>query len=297
MLLILKDKRISSSGTEKTIEMLRDKLQQKSVPTQVGIFEDLEILIKQNEPKIFLSGENIKQYSTIFFRKVGKNRTLAFLITMLAQKYGINFFDRLYAFTNEPGKLKQTFMLALRGVSVPKTYFAVKYDDKKIVAAIDFLALPIVVKLSVSKKGQGVYLAHSQEDLTEILKKNKGIEVLLQEFIDNEFDYRILVLEKEIVCAEKRTRNGSEEFRNNVFLGAAEEFLEIGKLEQQLREIAVAAAVAVDIQIAGVDVVVGRDGKAYVFEVNRSPAFTHDDEISPELNKLAEFLELCEKRK
>ena len=41
--------------------------------------------------------------------------------------------------------------------------------------------------------------------------------------------------------------------------------------------------------MAGVDLLIDKDGKPWILEVNRGPGFTYDDPASPELKNLAKF--------
>ena len=296
MILILKDKSKTVSGAEKTVKKIAEKLKKNNVATDVASFDDVELFISSSEVKGYISGKDIASYSTIFFRRVAEKRNMAFIVSNIAIKNGCKCIDNLYRFTNEASKLKQTTYLALNGVSVPKTYYAGIYSEKEIKAAIEFLKLPIVVKLSRGKKGQGVFLANSEDELKKIVAENKDEEVFLQEFIENKFDYRILVLGSSVACGEKRSRVAEGEFRNNVYLGAKEEFIDVPLLDEKVKELSLRAAIVADIQVAGVDIVQNAGGEAFVFEVNRAPAFTYDENISNELNCLVGYLTECEKK-
>lgn len=297
MILILKDRKVSVSGAEKTIQKVMEKLKDRGVAVDVASFDDLELLIKTGEVEANICGKKLSEYGTVFFRRVGERRNMAFIVSNIAAQNGTKCIDDLYRYTNEASKLKQTTYLALHGVSVPRTYFAGSYAGKEINKALEFLGLPVVVKLSRGKKGQGVFLANNKTELEKILSENNGEEIFLQEFIPNKFDYRILVLGDEIACAEKRSRIDENEFRNNVYLGANEEFVDKSELDEKVRELAPFAAQVANIQVAGVDIVQDEEGNAYVFEVNRAPAFTYDENISPELNLLADYLIKCEKKR
>lgn len=296
MILIFKNKKISDKSTEKTLEILQKKLQEKGALADVASFADVELFIEQNNVEAVVAGKELSKYSTVFFRRVGDYRNLAHIIALLAKKMGIKFLDRLYDATNEPSKLKQTVVLAVNGVSVPKSYYAFEYSAEKIHRAIDFLGLPIVAKASKGRKGKGVYLAKTFNELQDILADMQDTEVLLQKFIPNDFDYRILVLEDQIACVEKRIRTNENDFRNNIALGAREEFVAQESVENKVLELAVEAAQKANIQVAGVDIVVDSQQQAYVFEVNRAPAFTHDESVSSEINHLADFLIACEEK-
>lgn len=296
MILIFKNKKISDKGTERTIEILQEKLQERSAKADVVSFDEIELYVDQNDVKAVVGGKDLSLYTTIFFRRVGDHRNRAHIIALLAKKLGIPVLDKLYDVTNEPGKLKQTVVLAMNNISVPKTYFSGEYSAEKVKNAIDFLGLPIVAKTSKGRKGKGVYLANTKEELEKIAAENEDGEVLLQEFIPNDFDYRILVLGEETACVEKRIRTDENEFRNNVAVGAREEFIAKESVDEKILNLAIQAAKVANIQIAGVDIVTDFQGESYVFEVNRAPAFTHDDNVSNELNSLADYLSKCDRK-
>ena len=297
MLLILKDKKRSVSGTEKTIRVIGQKLQIKGIPFNIASLEEVELFIEKNNVRAFVKNRPLTDYKTIFFRRVGDKRNLAFILSNIARKENIFFIDKLYRSTNEPGKLKQTAALALGGISVPKTYFSSTYTKKSIDAAEKFLGLPMVIKISKSKKGLGVCLAKNKKEALRIIQESHREEIIIQEFIPNEFDYRALVLGGGIACLIKRERlDKKKEFRNNVSLGATEKFLNPLRIDGKIKEEILAAARVADIQVAGVDIVISPGNKTYIFEVNRSPAFTFDEKLSNELDLLAEYLCQCHKK-
>lgn len=297
MLLLLKDKKQSVSGAEKTLALLQKKLSLRGVEATIASFEEIQIKAKKGSVEIFVNNIPFTKFSTVYFRRVGENRNLAFILSRVAEKKSILFMDHLYKETNEPSKLKQTCLLALNNISVPKTFFSSNYDKKTLEDAIDFLQLPIVIKFSKSKQGSGVFLAKSLNALRRTIRENYSPEIILQEYIPNNFDYRVFILGDSIACVEKRTRVNRNEFRNNVSLGATEEFLAIKTVSGKIKNCALQAAKISDIQVAGADIVVSQNGIPYVFEVNRSPAITYDENVSDEINLLASYLEQCETRK
>lgn len=296
MVLILKN--LVESAANETVRALSEKLSNRGVQAKIATFEeDVEFFLNGSSAKCAVDGMEIDQYAGIFIRKAGTFRNAAFALSRIAKKNNITCIDRQWQNFFAPGKFQQMINLSLAGVSIPKTYYACTYSDVHIKNAIDYLRLPIVVKYSVSKKGDGVFLAKKDKELKELLKNNVGKEMILQEFIENKFDYRVLVLGGNVAVAEKRTRVSKDEFRNNVFLGAEEEFLDVQTLPEKISKIAINAASTMDIQVAGVDVVVGENGAAYVFEVNRSPAFTLDEGMSNELEKLTDYIMVCNGKK
>ena len=85
-----------------------------------------------------------------------------------------------------------------------------------------------MIKEFYSSKGEGVHIASSFKAFRKIIQEifQKNSLYLLQEYIPNDFDYRVLVLGGKARVIEKKTRT-KDTFRNNVALGATEEFLNI----------------------------------------------------------------------
>lgn len=303
MLLILKSKKRNGPRMEKFLRMLGKELDQKKVAYSSASFEEAELFLDRKKVKLLIGGKSITDWDTIYPRKVGKNRGLAHILAHLSKNSGIYFIDRYHEQTKDASdvaKIIQMFRLAIAGISIPKTYFAGAYSKKHLQKAVAYLKLPVVVKECNTSQGAGVFLAKSASELEKIIasrfKQDDRKEIFLQEFIPNNFEYRILVTGNKIAVIEKKIRSGKEEFRNNVHLGAKEEFIEISAVKKHVQEEALSAAKITGIQVAGVDIVERKDGSPVIFEVNSCPAFTLNDKISPEIKRLAEYLTKCEKK-
>lgn len=302
MLLILRSKTKIGPRMKKFLQMIGKDLDQEKVPHSFSSFEEIELFLDRKEIKLLIAGDPLAKWSTIYPRKVGRNRGLAHIVAQLSKNLGIYFIDRYHEQTkdsSDTAKIIQMFRLALAGISTPKTYFAGSYSKKHLQHAKAYLKLPIVVKECNTSQGAGVFLAKSLSELEKIIierfAQDDRKEIFLQEFIPNDFEYRILVTGNKVAVTEKKIRSEKEAFRNNVHLGAREEFIDIAKVSSRLKKEALRAAKVTNIQVAGVDVIEQKDGSPMIFEVNSCPAMTLDHKISPELKRLAEYLIACER--
>lgn len=303
MLLILKSKRKTGPKMAGFLETLGKKLAENNTPYSVSSFEDLEVFMEKGHVEMRVEGALVDGWTTIYPRKVGRYRGLAHMLCRLSEQKRIRFLDRFHnraKDASDMAKIIQIFNLALNGAPVPKTYHSAKYSPQQIGNAITFLGFPIVVKETNSSQGSGVFLAKTAKELSKIiadrLENNGGREIFLQEFIPNTFEYRLLVMGNRVSVAEKKTRSKKEEFRNNVHLGAEEEFINPSEVRDDIRMAAVLGAEITDIEIAGVDIVDHSERGPFIFEVNSCPAFTVDETISPEISELAKYLVSCEKK-
>lgn len=303
MLLILKNKLKNGPKMKKFLRLIGTELTQNGVNFSVSSLEEAEFFIEKNKIELLICGNQIKDWDTIYLRKVGRNRGVAHMLAHMSKKAGINFIDRYHEQTkdaSDAAKIIQMFRLAEAGVSIPKTYFAGSYTKKHLRNAVVYLKLPIVIKECNTSQGAGVFLAKSVNELEKIiidrLEQDDRKEIFLQEFIPNDFEYRVLVTGNKVAVTEKKIRSKKEAFRNNVYLGATEEFVDISTVGVRIKKEALLAAKITHIQVAGVDVVEREDGSPIIFEVNSCPALTLNTKISPEIKKLAEYLTECEKK-
>lgn len=303
MLLILTSKRIAGPKMSQFLALISKEFLESKTSFEAESFEDTEVFLDKGSVTILIGGKPLTTWNTIYPRKVARHGALAFMIAHEARVRGIQLIDRFHEQikdSSDISKITQMFRLASAGVSIPKTYFSGEYSEGHLEKAAAYLRFPIVIKECNTSQGAGVFLAKDFASLKAVITERSVQEqakvIFLQEFIPNTFEYRLLVTGEKIAVAEKKIRSKSEEFRNNVHLGAEEVFIALSEVKESTQWEALQAALTTDIQVAGVDVVERENGDAVIFEVNSCPAFTLDQSISPEIKKLAEYLISCEKR-
>jgi ribosomal protein S6--L-glutamate ligase len=159
--------------------------------------------------------------------------------------------------------------LSQAGVPIPKT---VLLGPKACLdEAIEIIpGPPWVVKLPRSSKGLGVLIADSLRSLKSSIDVLHGLgqDLILQEAITeaNGSDIRVLVVGGVAVAAMRRSASG-DDFRSNLFLGGAAAKLDMSNEVSQIAEQAVRA---LQVDIAGVDLLESKQGPV-VIEVNNSP--------------------------
>ncbi len=185
------------------------------------------------------------------------------------------YFDQNRIPTNDPinrsyphsaEKISQMMLLALAGIRIPPTMV---FREESYHANREYIAsqvtFPLIFKTDGSK-GINVHLLTSLEELDQVVERKLPRQLaLIQPFIENTFDTRTLVAYGEVLGSIKRTRTSG--YLNNIGQGAipAKTTLTQGELE-----IALAAAKACSIDLAGVDMI-HTDTGPVVLEVNKSP--------------------------
>lgn len=132
---------------------------------------------------------------------------------------------------------------------------------------------PVVVKQVSGRQGKGITLMASNADEEIIacghLDKRKGL--LVQRFVplSGRQDIRVMVVGGKVLGAmELRPKKG--DFRANFHLSKESRPID---LSPEHEEIALKAACAVELEIAGVDLIVDQKCRVSVIEVNYSPGF------------------------
>lgn len=144
--------------------------------------------------------------------------------------------------------------------------------EQLLAAASDLGGWPLVAKQVSGRQGRGVVLLRGPEQAEALAADDlpPRLGVLLQRFIPPEGrqDLRILVLDDEVAGAME-LRPAPGDFRANYHLTGWARAVEPGP---ELCGLALAAAGALGLTIAGVDVIVSPDGPV-IMEVNYSPGF------------------------
>lgn len=137
------------------------------------------------------------------------------------------------------------------------------------------LGLPLVCKPNNLSKGRGVALIQSKKQLhahmKEVIKTygRKKFYFIMQKFVPNDGDYRILVIGNNLYGIKRRSNN-KKEFRNNFSLGGSVQKIAISP-DMKLTAKQIKKALKLD--FAGIDFILR--GKTKIFlEVNRTPGLS-----------------------
>ncbi|HET6431621.1 30S ribosomal protein S6--L-glutamate ligase [Dyella sp.] len=166
-------------------------------------------------------------------------------------------------------KLRCLQILASHGLQMPVTVFGDNPDD-----TTDVLAMlgepPHVIKLNEGSQGTGVVLAEKRSASQSVIEAFRGLyaNFLVQEFIAEAkgSDLRCFVVGNKVVAAMQRDASPGE-FRANLHRGGT---AVKATLSPQEKRIAIKAAGALGLGIAGVDLLRSNRGPL-LLEVNASP--------------------------
>jgi len=173
------------------------------------------------------------------------------------------------AITQSRDKLYSLQLLLNHGVDIPTTGFANSpLDTDDLIKMVG--GSPLIVKLLEGTQGKGVVLAETKKAAESVINAFKSLNanILVQEFIKeaNGKDLRLFVIDGKVVAAIQREAVAGE-FRANIHLGGT---ASIVKPTADEKRIAIKAAKAMDLKVAGVDIIRSSKGPL-LLEVNSSP--------------------------
>ena len=173
------------------------------------------------------------------------------------------------AITQSRDKLFSLQLLLQSGIDIPTTGFANSpLDTDDLIKMVG--GSPLIVKLLEGTQGKGVVLAETKKAAESVINafKSLNVNILVQEFIKeaNGKDLRLFVIDGKVVAAIQREALPGE-FRANIHLGGSASVI---KPTAEEKKIAIRAAKAMDLKVAGVDIIRSSKGPL-LLEVNSSP--------------------------
>jgi RimK family alpha-L-glutamate ligase len=198
--------------------------------------------------------------------------------------------DYLYYLTPAADYLKQT----KAEIRYPKSVVLYASADPE-EAAKDF-SFPLIVKISASRQGKGVFKIKSLDELKRLFSKHKDETpaLVLREFIPNDGDVRVFTVGYQAIGAMKRTPKKGD-FRSNISQGGSGSQFDLAK-HLGVKKMAEKLSQLTRTEIAGVDIMLHqKTQKPYVLEINPGPQFTGLEKYT-NTNAALEIIKFFEKR-
>jgi ribosomal protein S6--L-glutamate ligase len=220
-------------------------------------------------PEVHYDGKRLPRYDAIIPRIGASITPYGTAVIRQFETIGTYSVNGSEGITASRDKLHAHQILARHRIGMPTTAFAASPKDTgNLISLVG--GAPLIVKLLESTQGKGVVLAETKKAAESVISAFRGLKAsfLVQRFVKEAAgeDIRCLVVGSKVVAAMKRT--GAEgDFRSNLHQGGQAEAVRITRAE---REVAVKAARAFRLNLAGVDLLRSNDGPK-VLEVNSSP--------------------------
>ncbi len=262
-------------------------------------YRDCYASIEQNNPTVSYRGEDLSQFDAIIPRIAANMTRYGTAILRQLEMQGVYSTSSSIAISRSRDKLRSMQLMAKAGIGIPKT--VVSRNTTDIDVLLDQLGgMPVIIKLARGTHGNGVVLAETKKAAKSVLQafyltNDDGTNILLQEFVKESAgtDIRAFVVGSRVVASMKR-QSLDDDFRSNLHKGGEGTVI---KLTEEERKMAVKAAKAMGLNIAGVDMMRSERGPL-ILEVNASPGFGIEKVTGRDVaSSVIEYVEMNAKRR
>ncbi|NRD52886.1 RimK family alpha-L-glutamate ligase [Corallococcus exiguus] len=237
------------------------------------VFDTLRccLLLARGQPRMTYRGAEVKGVDVVIPRIGASITAYGLAVVNHFEMMDVPVLNPPTAIARSRDKLRALQFLARAGLDMPRTVMAHDRGNvRKLVQEVG--GLPVIIKLIRGTQGVGVMIAHTLPEVQTILDTfwDLGQEIVLQEFVAESEgrDVRALVVGDTVVGAMRRKAKKGE-FRSNIHRGGEGRAI---TLSSDYMEAAVKAARIIGLEVAGVDMLEGREGPR-LMEINSSPGF------------------------
>lgn len=145
----------------------------------------------------------IGEYDALFIRETTKVDHHTYRIAQAAENQGLLVIDSPTDIMRCSNKVYLHERLKLNGVDTPETRLILTQQALNIDELIESLGLPIIVKIPDGAFSIGVEKARNRDELEECITRlgKRSALLLLQEFMPTDFDWRIGIMDNQVLFA------------------------------------------------------------------------------------------------
>ena len=264
---------LSNGNANYSTKRLVEEAEKRGHKVKVVKYKNCYLSLDEKHPSVHYRGKLLSGYDAIIPRISNNMTRYGCAVVRQFEMQGAWTASSTIAITRARDKLRSQQILTKAGVDTPKTLVSRNTTD--IDELLEQIGLPVIIKLATGTHGNGVVLAETKKAAKSALQafylyNEDGTNVLLQEYVKESAgtDIRAFVVGSRVVASMQR-QSLDDDFRSNLHKGGEGTSI---KLTAEEKRIAVRAAKAMGLHIAGVDLMRSARGPL-VLEVNASPGF------------------------
>lgn len=230
---------------------------------------------------------DVKEFDLVVFRHVSKFIEEARSVAIYCDKFGIKYID---SYINRPvlDKVSASFLHWFAGLPVPRTLFGPK---EELIKRLSEFGKKAIFKDNHGYKGELNFVVEDKSQIKKIVEDNSERRFLLQEFIPNDGDLRVLVLNFQPVIVIERRGDGLSHL-NNTSKGGSARIVPLDEVNRSMLDDCVMAARVEKLEVAGVDIIIdSKTGRHFILEVNQAPQISSGSFVEEKTQKYVEMLE------
>lgn len=242
-----------------------------------------------------ISGKDIADFDTVFFIGWFKNKNLedcARAASYYLKANKIPFANSEVTTGRSLRKLTQCVMAVLENVKVTPFIFCLDQTHLLTQADKHYQTYPYIAKDTGASRGHDNYLVTSHQQLVDIMAmpEEKPRAFILQEFIPNEGDYRIIVMANQVRLIIHRLSQ-SDSHLNNTSQGGKATLVPTEELPEKVRHDSVVMAQKLHREVSGIDMIKHKEtGEFYFLEANNMPQLATGSFVAEKMAALDAYL-------
>jgi glutathione synthase/RimK-type ligase-like ATP-grasp enzyme len=279
------------------------KLSEQDSRYTVRDFKELAFSIKPGRVKIIETrkGKDIGDFDLAYFKNHKRDYPAAIAAAQYLSFRGVKVIDQELLTHISYDKLSEYMRLALHNIPIPSSFCAsTPYLLDNLKEITEDIGWPLVCKEIDADKGRKNYLVEDLAQLKKILKKADEKDIyVLQQYVPNEGFTRALVLDRDVALAIHRTPikySKDEQYKRHLNQRPHSdnaELVKLSELDPHIHDLAVRAAVTMNRQVAGVDILRDTEtGEWFILEVNIAPQIKAGPFLDERKKAIANFIDV-----
>lgn len=238
-------------------------------------YNNIGLRMKRGDIEAFVvsTGDLLHDFELVYFKSYFRYNEQATAIAESLDHHNVRFVGSELRHYIPAYKLTQMARLARAGFDIPETlYLPMKHLVSHYDEIVKCYGKKFIFKAIDGSTGDDNYLVKKKEDFEKLVRLHSQRHFVVQKFIKNESDLRILIVGNKVRMVIERRRSDDTTHLNNTSQGAEAHMIPVDSLSSDLEELSLKAATVMNRDIAGVDVMMEKDTDVpYILEVNASP--------------------------
>jgi len=268
-------------------ELLLKEAKQRKHYVILASIKDINFIIRQNKMNLFFRGRKLKDFDICLLRGIYPYFAKAQALVKYLHVHNVRVIDKkLIEKPHNFSKIFSVVEMVNNNIPVIDTFLFSTIDLLK--KHLKKLPDDLVVKDTLGMQAKNVFEVRRSQ-LTKFFKKRPINQFLIQPKVEAEYYYRVFIIGRKILGAMKRISFFHPQRKKIKLAKRSEKAV----LTPALKKLALRAAKAAHVEIAGVDIIATKR-QMKILEVNRTPQFSRFTEIM-NINVAKEIIKYLEK--
>lgn len=245
--------------------------------------------------QVTINNKDVSEFDAVFMIGWFKTKILediALSVAMYANANNVKVLNSEVLYTRSRSKLSQYVVAALSGINM--TPFLFCKDISLLRGEINSWqgGYPVIAKGVQASRGNDNHKLNNKDELLATIEHSNDIDgpwFVVQGFVPNNGDYRVIVMGDEVKMVIHRQAGGDSHL-NNTSKGGLATNVEVEKLPTKVQEQCVTLAKALRREVTGVDVIQHIDsGEFFLLEINNMPQLATGTFVSEKMSALDSY--------